>query len=241
MRVLYLSFTIIIVDQVTKFLVKGISIPFLNINLEGMKYGQSFEVIGSFFKITFVENPGMAFGIDIGLGSKLFLSLFSLAASIAILVYMFKVKNRSLLLRFSLALILGGAIGNLIDRTFYGVFYDYAPVFYGKVVDFFNVEFFDFTLFGKTFERWPIFNIADAAVTIGVLILIIFHNKIESHEKSFEENKKLEFAGASNSMSVSTPGSKDKAEEHNEIDSVGKTKDVNSELENGENNNRKEI
>lgn len=177
MNVLYVTLAIVIIDQLTKILVKGISIPLLGISLTGMSYGESHDVIGSFFRITFVENPGMAFGIDVGETSKLFLSLFSLFASLGIFIYMFKLKNESYGIRLAFALILAGAIGNLIDRTFYGVIYDYAPIFYGRVVDFLNVDFFDFTLFNHTYERWPIFNIADSAVTIGVILLIFLHRE----------------------------------------------------------------
>ncbi|MCO6472210.1 MAG: signal peptidase II [Melioribacteraceae bacterium] len=194
MRVLFLSLLIVIADQLTKLYIKGISIPFLNINFDGMRYGQSKEVFGDFLKITFVENPGMAFGIEVG-DSKLFLSLFSLVASIGILIYLYKVRKGHLLFRISLALILAGAVGNLIDRTFYGVIYGYAPLFYGKVVDFFNVDFFDFSLFGRTYERWPIFNIADSAVTIGVLSLIFFNRLFEKREL---ELKKEELENESN-------------------------------------------
>ncbi|MDZ7765390.1 MAG: signal peptidase II [Melioribacteraceae bacterium] len=183
MRVLYISFFVVIVDQVTKILVKGFSIPFLNFNYEGMRIGQSFSVIGDFFKITFVENPGMAFGISVGVGSKLFLSLFSLIASIGLIYYIYKIRHESFINRLSIALILGGAVGNFIDRAFYGVFYNYAPLMYGKVVDFFQVEFWDFTLFGKTYETWPIFNIADASVTIGVVLMLIFHGRIYVDEE----------------------------------------------------------
>ena len=183
MRVLLLTIFVVIADQFTKIVVKGISIPKLNFYWEGMDYGQSFNVIGEFFKITFVENPGMAFGIDVSTDSKLYLSLFSLVASLGIFFYLVRMRNRSFTLRFALALILGGAIGNLIDRTFYGVIYEYGPLFYGKVVDFFNVDFWDFTLFGHTYDRWPIFNIADAAVTVGVVIMIFFNWKIVREDK----------------------------------------------------------
>ena len=172
-----MTLAIVIIDQLTKILVKGITIPLLGISLSGMEYGESHDVIGSFFRITFVENPGMAFGIDVNEASKLFLSLFSLAASIGIFIYMLKLKNESYGLRLAFALILGGAIGNLIDRTFYGIIYDYAPIFYGRVVDFLNVDFFDFTIFNHTYDRWPIFNIADSAVTIGVILLIFLHRE----------------------------------------------------------------
>lgn len=182
MRILIVSFFVVVLDQITKLLVKGFSLPFLGINYEGMRYGQSIDIFGSFFKLTFVENPGMAFGIDLGGSSKIFLSLFSIIAGIGIIYYLYKSSHQKKLFRIALALILGGAIGNLIDRSLYGVFYGYAPIFEGKVVDFLNVDFFDFTLFGQTYERWPIFNIADAAVSVGVVILVLFHKSFEEHE-----------------------------------------------------------
>ncbi|MBN1639368.1 MAG: signal peptidase II [Ignavibacteriales bacterium] len=177
MRLLFVSLFIVIADQITKLFVKGFSIPFLDINVSGMHYGESIDIIGSLVRFTYVENPGMAFGLDLGEGSKLFLSLFSIIASIALIYYLFKIQDRKLPYRLAIAFILGGAIGNLIDRTFYGVFYGYDSIFYGRVVDFISIDFFDFTLFGHTYERWPIFNIADSFVTIGVFMLIIFHRK----------------------------------------------------------------
>jgi len=185
-KVLYSTLFIVIADQITKFLVKGGTIPILNIHVEGMYYGQSINVIGEFFKITFVENPGLAFGIEVGESSKLMLSLFTLLACVGIFYYLYKSRHQRLIIRLALAFILGGAIGNLIDRTFYGVFYGYAPIFYGRVVDFFNVDFFDFTILGKTFDRWPIFNIADATVTIGVITLLIFHQTEHVTEKELQ-------------------------------------------------------
>lgn len=189
MKVLNLSFIVVIIDQITKLMVKGFSIPFLNINFEGMVYGSSIDVIGDIFKFTFVENPGMAFGINVGGYAKLLLSLFSLFASIAIIVYIYKSREQKLLFRLSLALILGGAIGNLIDRFFYGMIFDYAPLFYGRVVDFLHFNALGFTIFGKTFDSFPIFNVADSAVTIGVFILLIFHKSFEpeSQDKVDEE------------------------------------------------------
>ncbi|MCX7797718.1 MAG: signal peptidase II [Melioribacter sp.] len=200
MKVLYTTLVVIILDQISKFLVKGGKIPFLNISSNGMEYGESINVIGDFFKITFVENPGLAFGINVNDTSKLLLSIFSLLASIGIFYYLYKSKEQKFIVRFALALILGGAIGNLIDRTFYGVIYGYAPLFYGRVVDFFNVDFFDFTIFGKTYDRWPIFNIADASVTIGVILLIIFHKSVE--EKSSENKVENEICSTNQNMEL---------------------------------------
>jgi signal peptidase II len=171
--------------------VKGGIIPLLNIKVEGMSYGQSKNIIGDFFKLTFVENPGIAFGIDVNETSKLLLSIFTLFASIGILYYLWKSRDQKLIVRIALAFILGGAIGNLIDRTFYGVFYGYEKIFYGHVVDFFNVDFFDFTIFGRTYERWPIFNIADASVTVGVVLLLIFHRSPSEEKKEDTETETI--------------------------------------------------
>ncbi|HEX2868513.1 MAG TPA: signal peptidase II [Ignavibacteriales bacterium] len=177
MRALFASLFIVIVDQITKLYIKGFNIPALHLHHDGMIYGDHRKLIGNFLRITFVENPGIAFGIDLGISSKLFLSLFSIAASIGIIYYLYKVRNDRFILRFALALILGGAVGNLIDRVFYGVFYGYAPLFFGKVVDFIDVDFFDVNFFGYTYDRWPIFNVADMAVSIGVLLLVAFSFK----------------------------------------------------------------
>lgn len=176
MRVLILSALIVATDQVTKLLVKGFSIPFLGIQVEGMQYGASRPVLGDFFRLTYIENPGMAFGID--LGGKLFFSVFSVIASMAIVYYLYRARTGPLAFRISLAMILGGAVGNLIDRVFYGVFYGGAPLFYGRVVDFFDVDFFDITIGSYHMSRWPVFNIADAAVTTGVILLLIVHRTI---------------------------------------------------------------
>lgn len=199
MRVLYLTLATVFIDQAAKLAVKGFRIPFLDFEYFGMYHGQSIPVLGNFFMLTFVENPGMAFGIDLNSTAKPWLSIFSVVASIGLFFYLYSVRKQSLSMRIALALILGGAIGNLIDRCFYGVFYGYAPLLYGKVVDFFNFNFFDVTLFGQTYDRFPIFNIADAAVSIGVFILLIFYKQHQEELELREEAEKIraEDAGAS--------------------------------------------
>ena len=160
-----------------------------------MMQGQRIPVIGDFFRLTFIENPGMAFGYDPGSQVKLWISLFSLLASIGLFVYLYYIRNQNLSLRLSIAFILGGAVGNLIDRMFYGVFYGYAPLFYGKVVDFLDFDFFNISFFGRSYDRWPIFNFADAAVSIGVIILILFykrHNKEKEETEAFKTNLQVE-------------------------------------------------
>jgi signal peptidase II len=218
---------IVIIDQVTKFLVKGGIIPLVNIKAEGMQIGQSFNVIGDFFKITFVENPGIAFGIDVNDMSKLFLSIFSLAAALGILYYLWRSKEQKLVVRIAFACILGGAIGNFIDRAFYGLFYDYAPIFYGRVVDFFNFDFFDFTIFGRTYDRFPIFNIADSAVTIGVCLLLIFYR---SPEEVKAEIPSTTDSAASTMADITQP----------ESEQVSVNGNSNANLNDGEDSNREE-
>ena len=73
MRVLFLSVIIVLVDQISKLFVKGFSIPFLNFHYEGMYHGQRIPIIGDFFRLTFIENPGMAFGFDPGINFKLWI------------------------------------------------------------------------------------------------------------------------------------------------------------------------
>jgi len=187
LKVLYLSLILLIADQLSKFYIKGITIPFLNIKIDGMHIGESISVIGDFFRITFTENPGMAFGFDPGSDFKLLISVFSLVASIGLLIYLYTARNKSLSLRLALALILAGAVGNVIDRMFYGLIYDYSPLFYGKVVDFFDFDFFNFTLLGRSYERWPIFNIADASVSVGVFILLFFYKQHQADENKSKE------------------------------------------------------
>lgn len=203
MRVLFFTIAVLITDQLSKFYIKGISIPFLNLKLEGMYLGESISVLGDFFKITFIENPGMAFGFNPGSDFKLWVSLFSLVASIGLLVYLYLAREKSLSLRIAIAMILGGAIGNLIDRMFYGIIYDYAPLFYGKVVDFFDFDFFNFSILGRDYNRWPIFNIADASVTVGVLILVFFYRH-HSKVKSVEDEELIERETKDISKQVST-------------------------------------
>ena len=176
MRVLYFSVLIIIVDQVSKFFVKGINIPFLGITINGMRQGSSISIIDNFFRLTYIENPGMAFGMEIG--SKPMRSIFTIFASLLIVYFIYKNRTEIFYLRFSLALILGGAVGNLIDRIFYGVIYGTDKILSGNVVDFFQLNIPDLKIFGKTFYSWPIFNVADIAITAGFLMIIFGYRKI---------------------------------------------------------------
>jgi len=202
-KVLYVTALIVIADQVTKFFVKGIDIPFLGISIEGMHLGASIPVMGNFLRFTFIENPGMAFGIDVG--GKFFLTLFSIFASVGILFYLFMMRNEKLVFRLSLALILGGAVGNLIDRVFYGVLYGESTLFHGKVVDFIDVDFFNIDLLGFHLTRFWVFNIADASVTIGVLMMLLFHRSFVKEEGGLPAVESASVEPTSSSPTESSP------------------------------------
>lgn len=184
---------ILIIDQVVKFIIKT-SIPL----------GATYSVMGEWFKIRFIENPGMAFGIDIpGKFGKPALTIFRMAAVVLIGIYLNKLIKRNTPAGFiiCMSVILAGAIGNIIDSVFYGVIFSestyfeaatmfpqgggYAPLLHGRVVDmlYFPViegNFPDWIPFrgGQKFIFFrPIFNIADSAISVGVISIFIFQRK----------------------------------------------------------------
>ncbi|MCO5252450.1 MAG: signal peptidase II [Candidatus Kapabacteria bacterium] len=175
---------LILFDQATKLYFKGFNL--FGIVHEGAEYGMPNPVIGDFLLWTFIENPGMAFGIEFGAG-KIFLSLFSVFASIGLAWLIVRISQRSIGILIGFTLIFAGAVGNLIDRVFYGVFYGYAPLFYGKVVDFVQVDIPDIDFLGWT--HFPIFNVADSCVTVGVVFLIIFHKHLPEWHDIFPQKE----------------------------------------------------
>jgi len=181
LRVLYVTLTIVIIDQISKFLVKGFAIPFLNIAHTGLRPGESIQIIGDFLRLTLVENPGMAFGIDFG--NPLIRTTVTLIATVVVFYYLYQVRNEDLMVRLILALILGGAIGNLIDRMFYGVIFEDAPIFYGKVVDFIDMDFFDINFLSFHVDRFAVFNVADSAVTVGVVLMLLLYPRFVKTQK----------------------------------------------------------
>ena len=169
-----------------------------------MMYAEEFGILGlSWARLHFVENEGMAFGISFGGdGGKLALSLFRLVA-VAFLIYILRTLIKSkektgLIICF--ALILAGAIGNIIDSAFYGMIFTessyhgppavmfpdeggYAPFLYGRVVDMFYFPMIDVILpewmpfwGGDRFQFFkPVFNVADSAISAGVISMLLFH------------------------------------------------------------------
>jgi signal peptidase II len=166
---------LILLDQVTKIAVKGFHL--FGWRHDGMTLYESIQVMGDAVRITFVENPGMAFGISFGAG-KIFLSLFSVIASVLLVWYLARLETPSFGAKLALALIFAGATGNLIDRVFYGVFYGESPLFYGKVVDFVDVDIPDIALFGREYLRFWVFNVADSCVSVGMGLMLIFNKHL---------------------------------------------------------------
>jgi signal peptidase II len=182
-RYFLLSILIIALDQGIKLAV--------HTWMEPGYFGQ-ISIIGDFFKLHYTLNPGMAFGIQIGsIWGKLILTTFRIVAMFGIGYYLHSLtaKNSPIGLLVSVALILGGAIGNLIDSVFYGVWFNNAPAdapmswFHGQVIDMFFADFYEgilpswIPLLGGTYYSTPIFNFADAAIFCGVMAILLFQNK----------------------------------------------------------------
>ena len=187
-RITILVVLLLIIDQVVKILVKT-----------NMTLGQSIPVFGKWFQILFIENNGMAFGLQFGEGwGKLALSLCRLVLIVLIIIYMRKLLKKPDTpdgVLVGLAAILCGAIGNMIDSMFYGLIFDYAPFLYGKVVDMLYFPLIDTTL-PANFPIWggrhiiffrPIFNIADSCITCGAIYLLIFQWKFFARSESAKE------------------------------------------------------
>ncbi len=179
-----ITFVIIVLDQVVKMLV------YYNMDM-GTK-GQ-IMIFGSWFKLHYLTNPGMAFGMKLDfVYGKLILTVFRIGAMIAIGYYlhMLIVKNANKGLTICIALILGGAIGNLIDSIFYGVWFDNAPFdapsrwFHGQVIDMFYIDIWEGylpdwipLLGGDYMALWPVFNIADASIFVAICFIIIYQKR----------------------------------------------------------------
>lgn len=182
-KAILLIVIILLIDQLSKTWIKT-----------NMQLGEEFSVLGDFFLIHFTENNGMAFGLEFsGSYGKLFLTVFRLVA-VGVLGYglHYAIKNRYHRgFIYCIGLILAGALGNIIDSVFYGVIYDYAPLLHGRVVDMFYFpiirgyypDWFPFWG-GESFIFFrPVFNVADSAISIGVILILIFQNKFFAAEK----------------------------------------------------------
>lgn len=200
MRAFWLTAAVVLVDQAAKFAV-----------VRTMHIGQSIPLVGDWLKLTFTENPGMAFGITFG--PKGLVTGLALIATILISFYLYRLRDHYAPYRYSLALILGGAIGNIIDRLFYGVLYEYGSFFTGRVVDFIHVDLWRgyvqevFPFVGG--EPWavalfPIWNVADMAIVIGVVGILLFQGQF--HEE-IQARRRERSAAADSSTEVSVDAS----------------------------------
>lgn len=160
------------------------------------------QVFGDWFKLHYTTNPGMAFGMELGSEyGKLLLTSFRLVAMFGIGYYLYYIINAKQhpVYVLCISMILGGAIGNLVDSVFYGVWLNNAPYnaptpwLHGQVVDMFYFDIWEgyipewVPLLGGDYTAlWPIFNIADASIFIGVAIILVFQGRFFP-EKSKEE------------------------------------------------------
>ncbi len=176
MKIFFISLLVIVVDQVSKIAVKGFHIPFLGFQHHGLNYGESFTLVNNIFYVTFVENPGVAFGLDFGPEYRTLITILTFIACFGLLAYFFKIRKNDSAWKISTAILIGGAFGNLIDRVFYGVIYGYAPLFEGKVVDFLDIRLLNI-FFVKNTTGIYVFNLADVAILSGVFSFLLIAGK----------------------------------------------------------------
>lgn len=203
-------FLVLIIDQCLKVYVKT-----------NIHYQDGFDILGlSWAKIYFIENDGMAFGISFGgIVGKYVLSIFRILM-VGFLFYILRSllkNNESYGLIISFSMIIAGAMGNIIDSLFYGIIFSssefhgglatmfppeggYSGFLTGKVVDMLYFPLIDTQLpewfpiwGGERFEFFkPVFNVADSAITVGVISIILFHRRFFSHHPSTEPEVKPE-------------------------------------------------
>jgi signal peptidase II len=222
-QVIFIILLIIFADQALKFYIK------LN-----YYYGEEHNVLGNWFKLHFVENEGMAWGWSFGGSfGKIALTLFRLAAVIFGVFYIAKIikrgEHRGFI--FCAALIFAGALGNLIDSMFYGLIFNesgdqfnqahsqlfpkgggYGTFLHGKVVDMLYFRFVE-GVFPKWFPIWggeyfeffrPVFNIADASISIGVIAILIFQKKFfGKHQKTITTTTEAEAVRPDDKVEIS--------------------------------------
>lgn len=196
------ALAVIVIDQIIKIYVKT-----------SFFWGEDYEIF-SWFHIKFIQNNGMAFGME--MGPKLFLTLFRIVVVSLLIWYLVRISRRPNVPRgyiFTIALITAGAAGNIIDCVFYGEIFNnpappqvaqfvpwgegYAGLFHGLVVDMFYFPLFSFVwpewmpvVGGQTFSFFdPVFNFADAAICVGIFILLIKYYRYLGGENRNDKNK----------------------------------------------------
>lgn len=200
-------FSVLLLDQISKIWIKTHLFP-----------GEEIPVF-SWFIIHFTENNGMAFGLEFGgMAGKIFLTVFRIVASGVIGWYLLRLikKKAHIGLITCFSLIFAGAIGNIIDSTFYGLFFTddthhlskflsdeggYGKILQGRVVDMLyfplvNGQYPSWIPFfgGEPFQFFrPVFNVADSSITVGIFIFMIFQNRFNKKtEEEIIENREVE-------------------------------------------------
>ncbi len=183
-----ISILILFIDQWVKYYIKS-----------HFYLGEEINVMGEWFKLHFTENYGMAFGLEFGGKSgKILLTLFRIVAVSAIGYYIFTLIKKDVHAAYiiSWTMIFAGAVGNIIDSVFYGVWFGYDSWFHGRVVDMFYFPIVR-TTFPSSFPFWggeefeffrPVFNIADASISIGFILILIFQKKFFKEEVEITNN-----------------------------------------------------
>lgn len=186
-------FLILIADQILKIWIKTT-----------FYLGEDRHVLGNWFILHFVENRGMAFGVEFaGRFGKVLLTIFRAVAATAIMWYLFKLIKKGIPTGFviCIAMIFAGAVGNIIDSAFYGVIFSDS---YGRIAEFMSkgggyetflhgsvVDMFYFPLIDTNIPSWspinagqrfiffrPVFNIADSSITVGITLILLFYRKV---------------------------------------------------------------
>ncbi len=204
------ALVVIAIDQAVKLLV--------HFNMEPGMTGEIY-VLGEWFRLHYLLNPGMAFGIKLDWEwGKLLLTIFRLLATIGIAYYIIQLIERKAHQGFiwCMSLILGGAVGNLVDSIFYGVFLENnvvpdapTPWFHGQVIDMLYFPLYEGVL-AEWIPVWggqyfiffrPVFNIADSAIFIGVAIILLMQRKFFTEP----EEEEIEQGSLQNSQKIETP------------------------------------
>jgi signal peptidase II len=170
-HLLLLSLSVVLIDQLSKTIIAHTLYP-----------GESVKVLGNFFRITYVLNPGGAFGTRLGSGT--FYTIISVLAIFLGVYFFLRTKEDETWFGIGWSLILGGAFGNLIDRFRFG-----------EVLDFIDFDFFNIHIPSVIqLDRWPVFNFADACVTVAMLIIlwqVFFHRKQIKSKITQDEKEKI--------------------------------------------------